>query len=220
MPAPKKYDPNVHDDWAWALAVDGATDVKIAKKFGVTERTINRWKFERDENGKVILDEKGDKVLTSFGKSLNAGKEIADAKVEKSLFKRATGFSYSEAEKYIDIDPKTGAPKITRTRVTDKHVPPDVMAIMYWLNNRSRKTGKWSQKQVVEVEGLPEPVGYVENVVRETMDRMTDNQLKAFEEICKLYTEVEAEESEKANGDGSIKNVQTGTEVEVDGSAV
>lgn len=37
--------------------------------------------------------------------------------------------------------------KPVKVRTVKKRVPPDVMAIMYWLNNRKRKTGEWSQKQ-------------------------------------------------------------------------
>lgn len=39
------------------------------------------------------------------------------------------------------------------------------------------------------------------HLVQKTMDRMTDEQLRVFEEICALYSEVEAEEAERAVAD-------------------
>ena len=34
MPALSKYNPEYHDDWAWSLAVKGATNDEIAEAFG------------------------------------------------------------------------------------------------------------------------------------------------------------------------------------------
>lgn len=39
------------------------------------------------------------------------------------------------------------------------------------------------------------------SLIQKTMDRMTDEQLRVFEEICALYSEVEAEEAERAVAD-------------------
>ena len=44
MAAPLKYNQAYHDDWAWSLAIKGATDVEIAEAFGISVRTLNRWK--------------------------------------------------------------------------------------------------------------------------------------------------------------------------------
>ena len=83
-----KYNPEFHIPWAWSLAIRGATDKEIAEEFGVSERTIYRWKYEYDENGNVRLDDNGEKMLSEFGKTLLTGKKPADAKVEAKLFDR------------------------------------------------------------------------------------------------------------------------------------
>ena len=75
MPAPKKYNPQYHDAWAWSLAIKGATDEDIAEAFGVSRQTIIRWSKTKNENGETIL--------TSFGQALQEGKEAADAHVER-----------------------------------------------------------------------------------------------------------------------------------------
>ena len=148
MAAPAKFNPDFHIPWAWSLAIRGATDQEIADEFGVSERTVNRWKYVYDEDGKAVVDANGDKVLSEFGKTLLVGKKPADAKVEKKLYERCLGYTYTEEEKILEYG-TDGSVKPVKVRTVKKEVPPDVMAIMYWLNNRSRKTGEWSQRQDV-----------------------------------------------------------------------
>ena len=53
----------------------GATDMEIASFFGVTVRTVNRWKIDHPE----------------FCHSLKVAKAVADERVQRSLFNRAIG---------------------------------------------------------------------------------------------------------------------------------
>ena len=89
MPTPLKYNPAYHDDWAWSLAIKGATDQDIADAFHVSRRTIIRWR----------------QTYPSFNEACQHGKEVADAKVKRSLYERAVGFEYQEKESVIDVDP-------------------------------------------------------------------------------------------------------------------
>ena len=148
MGAPTKFNPEFHIPWGWSLAIRGATDQEIADEFHVSERTINRWKYVYGEDGKPVIGPDGEKELSEFGKALLMGKKPADAKVEHSLYERCIGFTTTEEEKILEYDTEGGV-KPVRVRTIKKKVLPDVMAIMYWLNNRSRKTGEWSQRQDV-----------------------------------------------------------------------
>ena len=150
MAAPTKYNPQYHDDWAWSLAMKGATDKDIAEAMHISVKTVQRWSYEWDENDKKVLDANGEPILTSFGEALQTGKEAADAKVERSLYERCVGFDTKEERQTVDVN-SDGKSKIGRIDTVKKRVLPDVMAIMYWLNNRSRKTGEWAQKQEVSV---------------------------------------------------------------------
>lgn len=134
MAAKPKYNAQYHDDWVWSLAMKGATDQEIADAMDVSVRTINKWKKEHD----------------SFRKKMEDGKNGANAKVEASLFKRATGYEYEETESLLEMD-NNGNQKPLRIKKVKKHIAPDTMAIMYFLNNRTRKTGDWTQKQDVNV---------------------------------------------------------------------
>ena len=127
-----KYNPEFHDDWAWSLAIKGATYDELAEAFHVNRRTVIRWMQTHE----------------SFAEAFNSGKTIADAKVERSLYKRATGFQIVDTVETVEYD-KDGNQRPRKTTTT-KTIPPDTMAIMYWLNNRSK--GVWAQKQTVEVE--------------------------------------------------------------------
>jgi len=137
-----KYDPKFHDAWAFSLAIRGATDQEVADALGVSRRTVIRWSKQANA--------KGEEALTSFGEALRSGKEQADAQVERKLYERCLGYDVEEEQKTIDVN-KDGSSKIGQIRTNKKHIPPDTMAIMYWLNNRNRKSGKWAQKQEVSV---------------------------------------------------------------------
>ena len=82
MPAKPKYNSDVHDKWAWSLAVRGCTEQEIADAMGVSRMTIFRWKKQSD----------------TFREAVETAKDAADAAVEKSLYKRALGYTYEESE--------------------------------------------------------------------------------------------------------------------------
>lgn len=136
MPAPSGYNAKYHDDWGWSLAMKGATDEEIAEAFSISRRTLARWKND----------------YPSFAEALINGKTVADAQVEKKLFQRAIGYDVKESENIVEVD-KDGNTKPVRVRETKKHIPPDTMAIMYWLNNRSKGTGEWAQSQNIKLSG-------------------------------------------------------------------
>lgn len=135
MAAPMKYNPEYHDDWAWSLALKGATDQEVAEAFGISKRTVLRWKEEHP----------------SFAEAYQRGKDVADAKVKKALYERAIGYEVTEKESTVDVDPKTGESKPVRVKTTTKKYPPDTMAAMYWLNNRTK--GEFSQRQEITLGG-------------------------------------------------------------------
>ena len=110
------------------LAERGFTDVQMAEIIGVTDRTINNWK-------------KKDPV---FFQSLKDWKLIADEKVERSLYERATGYSCKEDKIFND----SGTPLIVPTI---KNYPPDTTAAIFWLKNRKQK--EWRDRQELEHSG-------------------------------------------------------------------
>ena len=112
MARPSKYKPEYVEQAAKLCAL-GATDIEIADFFGVDARTLYRWKGEYPE----------------FCQSLKISKEIADERVERSLFARANGYEHDE------VDIRVIAGEVVQTPIR-KFYPPDTTACIFWLKNR------------------------------------------------------------------------------------
>jgi DNA-binding XRE family transcriptional regulator len=126
-------------DMLYKMASYGMTDKQMADVVGVSEQTVNNWKL-KDPN---------------FLESLKAEKEIADARVERSLFERATGYSHAEDKIFND----NGTPLVVPTV---KHYAPDTTAAIFWLKNRKPK--EWRDKQDIEHSGEVSQVVIVDDI--------------------------------------------------------
>ncbi len=115
------------------LCALGATDYELADFFGVDTRTIYRWK----------------NVHEDFCQALIAGKENADARVERALYNRAVGYTF-ESEKVFQFQGE-----IIRAD-TVEHVAADPSAAKLWLTNR--RPADWRDKQEHEHSGKLELV--------------------------------------------------------------
>jgi hypothetical protein len=113
---PSGYKPE-YVNMAKQAAKLGATDADLARIFGVSDATIDNWKARH----------------SGFLGSSKEGKEEADARVERSLYMRAVGYSYDAEKIFCD---KNG--KVTRVPYRE-NVPPDVTAQIFWLKNRDPK---------------------------------------------------------------------------------
>ena len=127
-----QYNPETYPDWAWSLAVQGKTIKEIGEAMGVSRATVNRW----------IVDDQ------NFKKAIDEGRDSADAKVERSLYQRAIGYTYKEKKVIVTMD-SDGNQMPARIETTEKHVPPDTTAQIYWLKNRQRD--RWKDKWEVDV---------------------------------------------------------------------
>lgn len=131
MPAgrPPKYQPE-YAAQAEKLCRLGATDQEVADFFEVDVRTIYRWKADHD----------------AFCQALKAGKEIADERVERSLYQRAIGYEQEEVKIFMPA----GAEKPVYAPFRAK-IAPDTTAAIFWLKNR--RSGEWRDRQQVEHSG-------------------------------------------------------------------
>lgn len=105
------------------LAELGATDQEIADFFEVDVRTVYRWKHDHSD----------------FCQALKVGKEIADERVERSLYQRAIGYEQDEVK--IFMPGGAEAPVYAPFRAK---IAPDVTAAIFWLKNR--KGQDWRDK--------------------------------------------------------------------------
>ena len=106
----------------------GATDVEVADFFEIEVRTLYRWKAENE----------------AFCQALKVAKEVADDRVERSLFARANGYEHDE------VDIRVIDSKVVQTPIR-KYYPPDTTAAIFWLKNRKSK--EWRETKAVELTG-------------------------------------------------------------------
>lgn len=120
MARPSKFKPEMIKQ-AKKLAELGATDRDAAEFFEVDEATIHRWKHTKP----------------GFCEALKVGKEAADNRVEQSLYRKATGYSF-DAVKIFQYE---GAPvKVEYV----EHIPPSDTACIFWLKNR--RPEQWRER--------------------------------------------------------------------------
>lgn len=103
------------------LCLLGATDADLADFFEVSVRTIERWKV----------------VHEGFCRALKVAKEVADQRVERSLYQKAIGYE-TDAVKIFQYE---GREVIVPYR---ERVQPETTAAIFWLKNR--KPEKWRDR--------------------------------------------------------------------------
>jgi hypothetical protein len=126
MARPTEYKA-AYAEGARKLAKLGATDQEVADFFNVSVRTVHRWKNTYEE----------------FCHSLKAGKEEADARVERALYHRAIGYEQEEVKIFMPA----GKDEPVYAKFTAK-IAPDTTAAIFWLKNR--KPEEWRDRHDVE----------------------------------------------------------------------
>lgn len=129
---PFAYKPEFVEQAAKLCAL-GATDMELADFFGVTWRTIYRWKNS----------------YPKFAAAMQEGKDAADARVQRSLYQRAVGYDHDSVKIFL---PRNSRKPVMVPYV--EHVPPDITAGQYWLNNR--RPDQWRNKNTVALGGDPD----------------------------------------------------------------
>lgn len=140
---PVKYTDKTADQ-ARKLCEMGATDMDLAKFFEVGIATIHRWRVRYPE----------------FVAAMKVGKEMADDRVERSLYGKAVGYSH-KVEKVFCYEGQ-----VIKTKTTE-NLPPDTTACIFWLKNRRRNS--WSDHHEVSGQVKLEATLTVEQ--RQTMIR-------------------------------------------------
>lgn len=116
---------------AYKLAKMGANEKEIASVIGIDQTTLMRWKRDFDE----------------FRLSICNGKNDYNLCTKKALFKRVTGYRFTEVTKQKTLveqendDGKVEMVPATIVKTVSKHVPPDVGACLSVL--KRNKTKEW-----------------------------------------------------------------------------
>ena len=146
----------------WAKS--GLTDEQIAHNMGICRDTLIQWK----------------KKFPDISYSLKVNKEVADIQVENALFKKALGF------KAVDIiyeqvkNADTGEYELMQVKKTERDVPPDTTAQIFWLKNR--KPDVWSDRKDVTLNGKV-------NTVAEMTDEELEKKIASIEKELGITNE-------------------------------
>ena len=121
-------------------AKDGLTMEEIAACMNVSRSTLNEWA----------------KKYSDISDTLKKNKEIADRKVENSLYERALGGlhkvlkAFKVKETYYDDHGRKCEKEHIETAEEEIYIPGDTTAQIFWLMNR--KPEVWKNKKLVEAE--------------------------------------------------------------------
>lgn len=124
---PTAYKPE-YAEQALKLCQLGATDTELADFFDVDVRTVYRWKHDHDE----------------FCQALKTGKDIADERVERSLYQRAIGYEQDEVKIFMPANAEQPVYVPYRAKIAG-----DTTAQIFWLKNRRKDT--WRDKVHTEI---------------------------------------------------------------------
>ena len=113
---------------ALSAAERGCALREVGEALGVAEATVRLWRSQHDD----------------FAAALKAGTQIADQRVEASLYHRAVGYSFDAVKLQVVCGAVVETPYV-------EHVPPDTTAAIFWLKNR--RPAEWRDKQEVEHSG-------------------------------------------------------------------
>jgi hypothetical protein len=108
----------------------GLPDERIAELLGTSRAGLNRWKKEHK----------------AFRDAFERGRNIADGKVAKALYKRALGYSIPQTKTTFDAEGN-----VTQRIVTPVHFPPDPSALAFYLSNRSRVYWQTKPSQALDL---------------------------------------------------------------------
>lgn len=150
---PTEYKPEFVEQ-AEKLCMLGATDDEMADFFGVHRSTIYRWKIEYPE----------------FCDAIKTAKEIADERVERSLYQKATGYNYKEEQAFkIKVEQYKEEVEVVDV---ERHQPADTTAAIFWLKNRRKN--EWRDKQEIDHSSTDGTMTPVERITIEVLDAPQD----------------------------------------------
>jgi len=119
MAPPGKYREWFPDLVRW-MARSGLTSLEVARELKISKQTLYVWRAKYPDLADAMDD----------------GRDLADARVEDSLFQRARGISWEEKTFESQWNSATEKFEMGCTKVVTKFTPPDTGAGCFWLKNR------------------------------------------------------------------------------------
>lgn len=149
----------------------GIPDCEIRQKLGIDHNTWIRFKKEESELREIY----------------SIKKELLVIGLEKSLYKKAHGYNYTEITKEKVLDPKTMTYKLEVSKEVEKQVAPDSTAIIFALSNLDPEN--WKQKVEHSNTFIQVNTGQLEDIKKQMGELM--NEYKSLELDDTQYVVVE-----------------------------
>lgn len=139
---PTKYDKDFHDNKAFDLYVRGFTNALVAKKFGISARTLDYW-IQNHE---------------TFRDKVEEGREASNSKLEWKLYRMANGY-YKTVYKPFVVKGKIEYAEY------QEYIQPSYPAIKFLMVNRMPKLYR-DKVEETETEETSKPVAINIKVVK------------------------------------------------------
>ena len=138
--AKSKYEENFPDR-VREMAEEGLTDNEMWLQLKISKVSFYNYQDKHPEFREAIVE----------------GKRSPNKRVEKKLIDRCLGYDYEETHTSQKI--LGNGRTVTSVKKIKKHIPPDVLAIKFWLINRDKK--RWNIKSDTELGDIKIQVEYV-----------------------------------------------------------
>ena len=133
----------------------GATIPELAEAIGVCRSTIYSWANSNP----------------AFAYAIKVGKKHADDRVERSMYQKAVGYTVVETKRQYGIVKNADGTEtlvLEKEHVTEKQLPPDTVAGIFWLKNRVPDAWR-DRREFTGADGeslLPENVSHRDLAIR------------------------------------------------------
>jgi transposase len=144
------------------LCAMGHTDFEVAAFFDTGTKITTRWKAQYPE----------------IAQAYKAGKDAADERVERSLYSRATGYSFDAVKIFNDKGAVTKVPYV-------EHAAPDTVACIFWLKNRRPEA--WRDRREIVASGDGKNLNDLTN---DELDRQVVEALRRAQELTRQVGEL------------------------------
>ena len=163
QPWHRKDPPANAADTAGKLCVLGHTDKEIADFFEISVPHLTKWRAENP----------------AIAQAMKSGKELSDERVERSLYSRATGYSYDAVKIFCSKD------GVVTTVPYVEHAPPDTGACAFWLKNRRPEL--WRDRREIVATGDGKNLNDLTN---DELDRQVVEALRRAQELTRQVGEL------------------------------
>lgn len=143
-------------------AMLGARNADLARFFGVSGATIDKWLLEEEQ----------------FSCAVREGKDHADAHVAEAVFKNACGYSHPAVKIFHDGG-EDGVGIVEAPYV--EHYPPNAIAGKFWLTNR--RPDLWRDRMEFDNKGAPLTQINNDNRTQTIVNVNVDDAAKSYQDL-------------------------------------